>query len=411
MREEVKIMIHFIHAADLHLDTPFAGLKHLPEKYYETIRQSTFNSFERLVQDAIDKAVDFIVLAGDIFDESVRSVEAQLFFKDEMKKLERSKIPVYLIHGNHDPLIEGEDYFSLPGNVTTFPSEITSAFLTTSSGEKVAVTSFSYDRKWITESKLNDYPKKFSHVDYHIGLLHGYFESSQEKHDHYAPFTREMIQKLQYDYLALGHIHRGQKVLSQPASYYSGSLQGKHRNEEGEKGYLEVRINPFNVDVTFQPVQEIQWRTLAIALHSATRLEELAQAIYEEVNEELVINKKYILTLDLEIDSNFSQDLLTRIQNDDLLQTLRIMLEETSIWLNSIRLTENERIEGHSLQKNHPENFERALHEVKSEEVFNKVTADFFEKNNNGQLVDERDEEYRSYIMEQALHLLGKEGK
>lgn len=411
MREEVKIVIHFIHAADLHLDTPFRGLKHLPEDYYKTIRQSTFNSFKRLVQDAIDKKVDFIVLAGDIFDESVRSIEAQLFFKEEMKKLKRSKILVYIVHGNHDPLIEGEDYFSLPENVTTFPSEITSEFLTTSSGKKVAITGFSYDEKWITEPRLKDYPKKFPHVDYHIGLLHGYFESAQEKHDHYAPFTREMIQNLQYDYLALGHIHKGQKVLSQPASYYSGSLQGKHRNEVGEKGYLDVRINQSVVDVIFQPVQEIQWKTLEIVLDSATRLEELAQNIYEEIKEELSKDEKYILTLDLEVGSDFSQDLLTRIQNDDLLQTLRIMLEETSIWLNSIRLKEKEIIEGYSLRKSHPENFDRTLREIASEEVFNKVTSDFFEKNNNGRLVDERDEEYRSYIIEQALQLLGKEEK
>lgn len=401
-------VIHFIHAADLHLDTPFTGLKKLPKNYYEAIRQSTFNSFKRLVQDAIEKKIDFIVLAGDIFDERVRSVEAQLFFKRETKKLEQNNIPVYIIHGNHDPLIEGEDYFSLPENVTTFPSEITSEFLTTASGKKVAITGFSYNKKWITEPRLTEYPKRFSHVDYHIGLLHGYFESANEKHDRYAPFTREMIQKLQYDYLALGHIHKGQKILSKPASYYSGSLQGKHRNEEGEKGYLEVKINQFEVDVNFQPVQDIQWKTLKVTLKSSRKLEELVQNIYTEIEKKLSKNEKYILTLELEANSDFSQELMDRIQNQDLLQTLRIVLEDTQIWLNDIRIIERDLIEGYTLQKSHPQNFERTLQEIENEELFNKVTSDFFEKNNNGLLVNKRDEEYRRYIIEQALQLLGK---
>lgn len=404
-------MIHFIHAADLHLDTPFTGLKHLPKDYYQTIRQSTFNSFRRLVQDAIDKKVDFILLAGDIFDESIRSVEAQLFFKTEMNRLARNNVPVYIIHGNHDPLIEGEDYFSLPENVTTFTNEISSEFLTTDSGKKVAVTGFSYDEKWITEPRLKDYPQRFTHVDYHVGLLHGYFENSNEKHDRYAPFTREMIQKLQYDYLALGHIHEGQEVLAKPAAYYSGSLQGKHRNEEGEKGYLDVKINKLKVDVTFQPVQEIEWKTLRFFLEPVLKLEELAQNIYDNIRKDLQENKKYVLTLELEIDSNFSQDLIERIENSDLLRTLRVMLVETQVWLNDLRLIESEGIEGYVLQKSHPQNFERSLREIGNAELFNEITSDFFEKNNNGRLVNDKDEEYRRYIIEQALQLLGKEGK
>jgi len=74
-------MVRFIHAADLHLDSPFKGIKSLPAFIWEAIYQSTFQALTRLVDLAIKEQVDFICLAGDIYDGEDRSVKAQAYLK------------------------------------------------------------------------------------------------------------------------------------------------------------------------------------------------------------------------------------------------------------------------------------------------------------------------------------------
>lgn len=81
-------MVQFIHAADLHLDSPFIGLKSLPPFLWEQIYQSTFKSLEKIVDLAIDKQVDFVCLAGDIYDSDDRSVKAQAYLRNELIRLE-----------------------------------------------------------------------------------------------------------------------------------------------------------------------------------------------------------------------------------------------------------------------------------------------------------------------------------
>lgn len=94
----------FIHAADLHLDSPFYGISHLPEPIFARIKESTFASVRHMIDAAVREHVDFILLAGDLFDEANRSLKAQLFLKKQFDRLRECGISVYVIFGNHDHL-------------------------------------------------------------------------------------------------------------------------------------------------------------------------------------------------------------------------------------------------------------------------------------------------------------------
>ena len=96
--------IRFFHAADLHLDSPFTGLKHLPTEIFERIHNSTFASFENLVKEAIVREIDFMILSGDLFDEEDRSIRAQAKLMKQFQILQSHDIHVYVVHGNHDYL-------------------------------------------------------------------------------------------------------------------------------------------------------------------------------------------------------------------------------------------------------------------------------------------------------------------
>lgn len=79
----------FIHAADLHLDSPFIGISGLDEDLRSFVQESTFRALERLVQLAIGEQVDFIVISGDVYDSSNISLRAQLRFLDSLNRLGR----------------------------------------------------------------------------------------------------------------------------------------------------------------------------------------------------------------------------------------------------------------------------------------------------------------------------------
>lgn len=94
----------FLHAADLHLDSPFRGLSEVPRPIREVIRGSTLSALDRLTELAIRERVNFVVIAGDVYDLEDRSVRAQLRFQRAAERLAEAGIGVYIAHGNHDPL-------------------------------------------------------------------------------------------------------------------------------------------------------------------------------------------------------------------------------------------------------------------------------------------------------------------
>ena len=134
----------FIHTADLHLDSPFLGLQHTPAKIKKDIMQSTFAAFKKIVSNAISTHIDFIVIAGDIYDRDSHSVQAENFFIQQCELLQKNSIDVYLSYGNHDYQIVNYDKSLLPNNVHVFGNQVETKTFTTTDGTKVAITGFSY---------------------------------------------------------------------------------------------------------------------------------------------------------------------------------------------------------------------------------------------------------------------------
>lgn len=73
----MTVPFRFIHAADLHLDSPFRGMSKVPNELKEKLMASTFGALRRLTETAIQEQVDFIVISGDLYDEADRSLKAQ----------------------------------------------------------------------------------------------------------------------------------------------------------------------------------------------------------------------------------------------------------------------------------------------------------------------------------------------
>lgn len=398
-------MIKFIHAADLHLDSPFSGLKSLPKKIVEMIQQSTFQSLATIVYSAIHNQVDFVVFSGDIYDLEDRSVKAQVQFKKEMERLNKAKIPVYIIHGNHDFIGDEKLHLSLPENVKVFDTSVETVRMTTKGGESVAVSGFSYGERWITERMITDYPKRHTQIDFHIGLLHGFQEGINSEHARYAPFTLDELKEKGYDYWALGHIHVRSKVSDFPLAYYPGNIQGRNKKETGEKGYLMVELKKnASAEIEFYSSASIVWEKVVV---DAVKLNDM-DAIYKLIQESLPSIESaqfhYLISLELQVSEDIKDTLLKKISQDQFIEAHHFFEDAQFIWIANYKVSQIKSNHNDSdLQSLFPEAFQEVLSELSEEEGFNELTTDFFDQSKFSRILEERSVTYREEMIREAL--------
>ncbi|MCG7345584.1 DNA repair exonuclease [Sporosarcina sp. ACRSL] len=254
--------IRFIHTADLHLDSPFKGMTGMPPETLNELRESTFTAFNRLIEYALETSPDFLLIVGDLYDGEDRSLRAQRKFQEGMLALHEAGIPVYISYGNHDHLSGNWTRFELPPNVYEFPAEVAEVSLSVR-GKDVVLHGFSYPNRHVREETISKYPVASDHHSFHIGLLHGSL-AGNETHAVYSPFTIGDLQSKRYDYWALGHIHQRQQLSNEPPVVYPGNLQGRHRNEAGEKGFYEVELSKSDSILTFIPTSAVHFGRLQI---------------------------------------------------------------------------------------------------------------------------------------------------
>src|SRR5262245_11827844 len=112
--------LRFIHAADLHLDSPFRGIGSASTSLKDKLQSATLKAFKQVIDHTIISKADFLIIAGDIYDSKDRNLRALVAFRNEMERLAERNIPVFIVHGNHDPLNGWGSGFQLPPNVVTF---------------------------------------------------------------------------------------------------------------------------------------------------------------------------------------------------------------------------------------------------------------------------------------------------
>ena len=256
----------FIHTADLHLDSPFSGLRQVDGAVASLIKDATFRAFDNVVDLALAKKVDFLVVAGDVYDAADRSLRAQLKFADGLKKLTNSGIRCFVCHGNHDPLDGWSASLRWPVGVHIFGPELESIPLAIGVEDAVVVHGISYPKSQIEEDFGKEFHRQGSYP-FQIGLLHCSL-GSDPAHETYAPRTMTELVSADLDYWALGHVHT-YRVLKddRPFIAYPGNTQGLHVREPGPRGCLVVRVDgQGTVDARFEPTDAVRWFTKGLRI-------------------------------------------------------------------------------------------------------------------------------------------------
>lgn len=276
----------FVHAADLHIDSPFKGLRDVDKRIGERLRESTFEAFRNLVDLCIDEQVDFLVIAGDIYDGADRSVRAQLRFRDGMRKLSEAGVSVYIVHGNHDPLDGWLSAITWPQDVHVFGPEPEWKTVELNGEPIAAIQGVSFPTREVRENLVAKFTTPQDDSLFTIGLLHCNVGGNPD-HDNYAPCTIDDLKLTALDYWALGHVHTRQTLRRQnPAVVYPGNIQGRHPNENGPRGCLMVEVNSEGVpDTRFHALDVVRWEPVEVDIAGIASIDKLEDAIEQRLDD------------------------------------------------------------------------------------------------------------------------------
>lgn len=266
----------FIHAADIHLDSPLTGLSAYPDAPVEMLRTATRDAFTNLVSEAIEQQVDFMVIAGDLYDGAWKDHNTGIYFCKEMGRLKKSGIPVYVLFGNHDAESEMTKKLQLPDNVHTFDTRKPTTFRL--EHVKVALHGRSFKERETLENLAAGYPPPIPGM-FNIGVLHTALEGNSA-HANYAPCSLDELHAKGYHYWALGHVHEHQIWTGASTVVFPGNLQGRHIRETGPRGAIIVTADEVGVqDIKRLFVDVLRWTSLEVNVTACYSLSEVVSAI------------------------------------------------------------------------------------------------------------------------------------
>lgn len=265
-------MFRFLHAADLHLDSPLRGLERYPDAPVEQIRGATRRALENLVELAIAEEVAFVLLAGDNYDGPWKDYNTGIFFTQCMGRLHGAGIRVYLISGNHDAASAIAKTLRLPENVHVFPARRPETQRLQELG--VAIHGQGYQIQDTRDDLAAGYPAAEPGL-FNIGLLHTAL-TGRPGHESYVPTTLDMLKSKGYDYWALGHVHQREIVCESPWVLFPGNPQGRHIHESGAKGCTLVTVEEGRVEeVEHRELDVLRWQMCHIDLSGCESQEDL----------------------------------------------------------------------------------------------------------------------------------------
>lgn len=271
--------LKFIHTADIHLDSPLSGLAAYKDAPAELLRTVTRDAFTRLVDEAIENAVDFMVIAGDLYDGSWKDYNTGHFFCREMGRLNKAGIAVYLLLGNHDADSEMTKKLTLPPNVHQFETRKAHTFLI--ADLKVALHGRSYKDAATVDNLAVGYPVPVAGW-LNIGVLHTALEG-YAAHASYAPCSLAELSARGYDYWALGHVHEYAILQKNPWVVFPGNLQGRHIRETGARGAILVTADEAGIQsVERLLVDALRWHVVAVDAREASTLQEVVRQVGRE---------------------------------------------------------------------------------------------------------------------------------
>lgn len=273
-----------LHTADVHLDSPLAGLLPYEGAPEHDVRLATRRALTNVVDLALEEGANMVIVAGDLYDGDLRDTNTALFLCSELGRLRRAGVEVVIAYGNHDAESVVTRRLPLPEGVTTLPTRRPDTVRFSRLG--IAVHGQGYGRREVVDDLSATYPDPVEGM-LNVGVLHTAV-TGRDGYAPYAPCSVEALAARGYDYWALGHVHEFEILWRDPWVVFPGCPQGRGLRECGPKGVVlietdgerVVSVEPFAVDV-------VRWARVEVDLDDAADHDEVLGRVREALSDAL----------------------------------------------------------------------------------------------------------------------------
>lgn len=367
--DRAEAIFKFIHAADIHLDSALKGLQQYEGAPVDDIRRAARDGLNNLVNLAIDQQVEFVLVAGDLYDGDWKNFQTGMYFVKQAARLRAADIPLILIAGNHDAANKMTRSLPLPDNVTLLthqqPQTVRLDAL------DVAIHGQSFASEKVVDDLSQAYPAAVRGC-LNIGLLHTSIDG-REGHASYAPCSLDGLKSKGYDYWALGHIHKREVLCQEPFIAFAGNIQGRHIRETGPKGcYLVSVSDSLQLEPAFHPLDVMRWEIASVDVSQVQHVDEILDHVSRQLTQlaSHTPDKPLAVRVELVGQSKVHRELLA--QQDHWVHQVRglaLDVGQGSIWVEKVKIRTNHR----TRSGGSPEVDEAALGELA--ELFAEVRA------------------------------------
>ena len=307
----------------------------------DALRGATFQAWDRIISACIENHAAFLLVAGDIFDATQKSLRAQLHFREGLERLNRCSIPAFVAHGNHDPLDSISASLPPPPNTYVFGPEVETREVRRDGQLLALVTGVSHPRKNESRNLAKLFPSPPSLAGakvFRAAVLHCNV-GAETGHDPYAPCDLDDLIKAGYDYWALGHVHERCILSRSPWVVYPGNTQGRSLRELGSRGCFLVEVDEGEVssEPSLVETDAVRWFSTDVDAEPFSTTQNLLESLLAQCLglQQTAENRPAMIRLVVQGRTSLYRELSRKGYAADLEETVR---ERTAGWTPFVNL-------------------------------------------------------------------------
>ena len=293
----------FVHIADIHFDTPFTTLN-IRGNFGKIRRLDQREIFKKIIQYIQENNINCFFIAGDFYEHDYIRKSTIEYINELFKKIPNTKI--FITPGNHDPFIKNSMYqnFNWNNNVKIFKSKIEKIELRDVDIYGAGFEDFYCKSLGIENIEIENKDK------INILVTHGSLNASDKMQLQYNPMQKNKLEKLGFDYIALGHIHKPYYNIEENQSIiYPGSTISMGFDELGKHGFITGEIEKNKLAISFIPIDNKEFQELEIDVSELNDIDELIEKLNNIILEENIFYKIILIGK-----RNFEIDILNLYQ-------------------------------------------------------------------------------------------------
>ena len=271
MKYHTKINMRFVHIADLHFDIPFRTLSSV-ENLPDSRRLEQREALRKVIEYIKENEIEYLFIAGDLYEHKyIRQTNIE-YINNLFKQVPNTRI--FIAPGNHDPYIVNSYYAKYPWNenVHIFDGKWSKVELKECDIYGVGFEDFYCEKSLINNIEVSNKEK------INVLVTHGSLDQSQCAEFNYNPIKSNDIKELQFDYVALGHIHKN-NVTENGRIIYPGSLISFGFDELGKHGMVVGELTKEKIKLEFKEIDNREFKEEYLQVDNLFSQEDLVEAI------------------------------------------------------------------------------------------------------------------------------------